>query len=118
MKYVGVVLVVVLVLVVVYRLRRPTARLAGDDLDALITAHAEDAVRRAEAEFAIRLDYTPESVQHVEAILSKLHMRHRAQPLPEPEFGREARLWGAYLGAVIKGLRPCCWRKDSAAAGE
>jgi hypothetical protein len=118
MKYLGVVLVLLIALLVVYRLRRPAAQPLADDIDALMAAHADDAVRRAEAEFGTHLDYTPASDQQVEAILADLHDRHKHQPLGERELGREARLWGAYLGAVSKRLRPCTWRKDSAAAGE
>jgi hypothetical protein len=39
-------------------------------------------------------------------------------PLSDRELGVEARLWGAYIGAVVKRLRPCTWKKDSAVAGE
>jgi hypothetical protein len=117
MKYLGILLLFVAI-VITYRLRRSTTHHAASDLDALMIAHADDAVRRAEDEFAIRLDFSADSVRQVEAILGRLHERHRQEPLGEVGLGREARLWGAYLGAVIKRLRHGTWRKDSAAGGE
>jgi hypothetical protein len=119
MKYAGILLLLALLLVAANRLfRRSALRPAADDLDALLVAHAEDAVQRARAEFGLGLDYSPDSVQHVETLLAQLHAQHRRQPLDERALGRESRLWGAYLGAVIKRLRPCTWQRDSQAAGE
>jgi hypothetical protein len=109
---------ILLAILLLHQLRRPAAEPLYQDLDALMTAHAGDAVDRAAKDFGTRLDYTPESVQQVEAILAQLHERHVRQPLSDRERGREARLWGAYIGAVIKRLRPCTWKRDSTVAGE
>jgi hypothetical protein len=118
-KYAGVLLLLALLLVAANRLfRRSARRQVADDLDALLVAHAEDAVQRARTEFGVGLDYSAESVQLVETCLAQLHARHQRQAFDERALGRESRLWGAYLGAVIKRLRPCTWQRDSQAAGE
>ncbi|MBX9623922.1 MAG: hypothetical protein K2X82_08905 [Gemmataceae bacterium] len=78
---------------------------------------ADKAVRRAADEYAADLDYSPESVERVEAVLGRLHARHAAGDLPAEQAGREAAVWGAYVGEVIRRLKGGHWEADHAAAG-
>ncbi len=95
--------VLLLALLALHRLRRPAAQPMYQDLDALMTAHAGDAVDRAAKDFATHLDYTPESVERLEVILAQLHERHMRQPLSDREVGREARLWGSGAPTLGRG---------------
>src|SRR3989442_2847382 len=70
--------------------------------DAQMKWLAAEAATRAKTELGIGLDYTPGSVKDVETILAGIHDRNKSSPLSRRTLHREARLWGAYFGEVIK----------------
>jgi len=80
--------------------------------------YAEMAVRDAKSGYEIDLDYSPESVEHVEQILSGLHEIHATDTLAESELNRHSLKWGAYVGEVTKRMHECEWALDSEMGGE
>jgi len=87
------------------------------ELLALMQQRAQEAVERAESEYEITLDQSPASVERVDEILGRLHERHAASKLSEAEVNHESLTWGAYVGEVIKKVRPGEWAQDSAVGG-
>lgn len=73
---------------------------AFDSLDAMMCASAEEAVRLAADDHgmvhAMALDYTPESIPRLEAVLAA------RSPVPQAEQERATRLWGAYYGEIFR----------------
>ena len=66
------------------------------DLDAMMEAYAEAAVAVANDVFRQRLDYDAGSMVAFEAVLSELAEKG------ELDFDYEVRLWGSYLGEVLR----------------
>jgi hypothetical protein len=66
------------------------------DLDTMMAAYAEAAVMLAREEFRQRLDYNSESLVAFEAVLSELADRG------ELDYDYEVKLWGSYLGEVLR----------------
>lgn len=69
------------------------------DLDAMMTAYAEAAVAVAREEFRQQLDYnsaSSESMVPFEAVLSELAEKS------ELDYDYEVKLWGSYLGEVLR----------------
>ena len=66
------------------------------DLDAMMEAYADAAVTVAREEFRQRLDYNAESMVAFEAVLSELSEKG------ELDYDYEVRLWGSYLGEVLR----------------
>jgi len=66
------------------------------DLDAMMEAYAEAAVTVAHEQFRQRLDYNAESMVAFEAVLSELAEKG------ELDYDFEVRLWGSYLGEVLR----------------
>ena len=64
-------------------------------------ANARNAVELAKARFQVALDYRPESVQELEKLFDRVRY---AMPDPESKetLGLLTRLWGSYLGEVIR----------------
>ncbi len=71
-----------------------------DSLDAMMAAHAAEAVRQARAEYRETLDFTPASVAPLERILNRLC------PAPAPldaEDGEQLTLlWGGFFGELLR----------------
>jgi len=78
---------------------------------------AAGTVKRARAEQKISLDYSVASVDEVERVLGEHHNRHLQRPIEEQEIVVLSRRWGAYIGEVMKRVRPGQWRRDSEKAG-
>ena len=66
-------------------------------------AYAEQAVRLAEADHGLTLDYTPASVPTLETVLAA------RSPVPDGEQEEATRLWGAYYGEVFRRKFPGDW---------
>jgi hypothetical protein len=47
-----------------------------------------------------------------------MHARHWRAPLSDSELVKESLRRGAYVGEVIRGIRPCRWAVSSSAGGE
>lgn len=69
----------------------------------MMEAYAREAVRIAEADHGMVLDYTPESIVRLETVLAA------RSPIPEPEQEEATRLWGAYYGEVFRKKYPAGW---------
>ena len=78
---------------------------------------AQRAVWLARREQGVALDYSPGSIERVESILSALHNRHTENPMPDRELSILSVRWGAYIGEVMKRVRPAKWRRDSEVSG-
>ena len=76
---------------------------AFDSLDAMMRAHAEDAVRIAAADHGMALDYSPESIALLETVLAA------RGPVPDAELEAATRLWGAYFGEIFRRRYPAEW---------
>lgn len=78
---------------------------------------AKRAVLLAQREQGVALDYSPGSVERVENILSALHTRHKENPMSDRELSILSARWGAYIGEVMKRVRPAKWQRDSEVSG-
>lgn len=110
--------IVLLIVVLMFGFRAIPRRHQEMDFDKLMGAHAEDAVKRANADFSIQLDYSPGSIAQVEKILEAIYESYQQNPVDENTLGRESRLWGCYIGEVIKKTHGGTWKIDSAVAGQ
>lgn len=82
---------------------RPISQQSFDSLDAMMEAYAQEAVRVADADYGMALDYTPESIARLETVLAA------RSPVPESEQEEATRLWGAYYGEVFRRRYPADW---------
>jgi hypothetical protein len=69
---------------------------AYDSLEAMMSAHAETAVRLAADDHGMTLDYSHESIPRLETILAA------RSPVAEGELDAAIRIWGAYFGEVFR----------------
>jgi hypothetical protein len=76
--------------------RRQLEAATFPDLDSMMEAYAAAAVMVAREEFRQRLDYNSESLVAFEAVLSELAERG------ELDYDYEVKLWGGYLGEVLR----------------
>jgi len=73
------------------------------------TAYAENAIEFARDHFGLTLDWSDESVQHVETILAELHSQITvAKPSDETVFG-VAKALGSYVGEVFRKNHGAVW---------
>jgi hypothetical protein len=78
----------------------PDAKLAGT-----IVAQSQAAIKTAKLTFGQSLDFSSESLEQVETIMSKLHKQAAdggADKLNEQQIDELATLWGIYVGEVIR----------------
>ena len=66
------------------------------DLDEMMEAYAAVAVEIAGELYRQRLDYTSDSLVAFEAVLAELHEKQ------ELDYDYEVKLWGGYLGEVLR----------------
>jgi hypothetical protein len=113
---------VVLLVVVVWIFKRHilpllptfTQQLFSYTLDAEMKVLAMDAVTRAKEEYRIQLTYDRSCVAELERkILNDLHNNHLIETLSTETLASESQLWGAYVGEVLRRIRPGCWREKS-----
>jgi hypothetical protein len=77
-------------------LRERLESAAFPDLGAMMEGYARAAVELARSEFAQKLDFSSESIEGLDEILVTV------ADSPELEVDFEARLWGSYLGEVLR----------------
>lgn len=79
----------------------PDAKLAGT-----IVAQSQAAVKTGKLQFGEALDFSAESLEGVERIMNKLHKQAKDAPadqkLTEPQITELSKLWGIYVGEVIR----------------
>ena len=86
--------------------------------DELIAYLPNEAVSIARDVHGVTLDYTPSSVEKVEAILSTLHTEYKSRNTTEGQRGL-ALAFGVYIGEVIrKHAGEGKWERDHAEIGE
>ena len=78
------------------QLRSRLESTAFPDLGAMMEGYAQAAVDLARAEFKRQLDYSSESVDVLDEILVVV------SESPEKDLDFEVRLWGSYLGEVLR----------------
>lgn len=69
-------------------------------LDAMMLAYAAEAVRTAEADHGMDLDFSPDSIARLETILAA------RTPVPQSDQEEATRLWGAYFGEIFRRRYP------------
>ena len=78
-------------------------------IEQIVAAYAEDAVEFARNEFGLTLDWTEDSVKHIETMLAKLHNdMPRARPTDEQVF-QFAKALGSYVGEVFRKNHGAAW---------
>lgn len=108
---VGALLLAPVVLICVSRAR---ARLNFDYAMRLL---ARRAVLLARTERGVVLDYSPASIERVEEVLGKIRESHLQKAMSDKELSIVSARWGAYIGEVMKRVRPAKWQRDSAQTG-
>lgn len=83
-------------------------------LDSEMKVLAAEAVTRAKEEYRVQLTYDRSGVKDLESrILGDLHANHVIESTPVETLAAESRMWGAYLGEVLRRIRAGHWRKQS-----
>ncbi len=100
------------------RKRAQSPSSSRDDVQLGMKQAAQEAVHTARTAYGLTLDYSPKSVEAVEAILAKLHEEHKGSPFPLAREKEEGWRWGAYVGEVILRLSPGHWEADHPAGGK
>lgn len=72
-------------------------------------AYSLDAVDFAKNAFGIELNWSDESVQHIEAILSRLHSELPQSSPPEEKIFQFAKMLGSYVGEVFRKNHGATW---------
>lgn len=73
------------------------------DLGAMMEGYAQAAIELAEKEYRRKLDYSPDSVHALDEILVLL------SESPEIDLDFESRLWGSYLGELLRRRYAGAW---------
>lgn len=71
-----------------------------DSIAEMMQSYAADAVRIAQDRFGFALDYSDGSVESLETILSSI--AGSLNPSDSSAIEQEVKLWGAYLGEVVR----------------
>lgn len=80
----------------------PLSQQTFASLDTMMQAYAEEAVRVAEADHGMTLDYTPASIASLETVLAA------RSPVAASEQEEATRLWGGYYGEIFRRRYPAC----------
>jgi len=72
-----------------------------ETIEAMVSAYAEQAVTIAR-EFNAQLDYSENSLMELEAILAQLSRDMPAGPSSSDEVSEMCKMWGSYLGEVVR----------------
>ncbi len=92
----------------------------------MMQAYAEDAVRMAR-QFHVELDYTEQSLERVERLLGQLHDElqngNTADSTAAPQLDQQrvdemSRIWGGYLGEVVRRRFGGEWTIEKYPAGD
>ena len=98
--------------------RKPLRRPEFKTTQEMMTLLAAEAVKDAERENQINLDYSPQSIEQVEAILGKIHEQYMKDKASISVNGL-AMAYGAYIGEAIRRSEPgSSWERDHPVGGE
>lgn len=122
MKVLGILAVVVIAVVaglaVLKSQKKPAQQTEFKTTDEMMVVLAAEAVKDAEKETNIKLDYSPQSIEKVEEVLSKIHEQF-AKDKSSIAVNGLAMAYGAYIGEVIRRTEPgVTWKEDHPVAGE
>ena len=82
------------------------------ELDELMNQSALDAIATSREEFSIELDFSPESVAHVDDILLGFIDKYHDKVLEDKAVFTLCNIYGAYIGEVYKKVIGGEWRYD------
>lgn len=82
------------------------------ELDKLMIDSANDAVMTSQDEFQITLDYSAESIAHIDNILLAFIERYQDKALEDNAVFTLCNIYGAYIGETFKRLCGGNWRYD------
>src|SRR3954469_18553279 len=99
-------------LMVMNKLRQRLESHAFADLGAMMEGYAEAAVEVDKSEFRHKLDFSSDSVNTLDEILVLL------SESPEIDLDFESRLWGSYLGEVLRRRYAGSWEMTQYPGGE
>ena len=119
MEYVfGILVVTAIVFAIVKLARGGLGSRAGGGADAEMKRLANIARIAAERDYRLKLTHDRASVKDLEdAILQDLHHNQLISPYPDEELAELSHLWGAYLGEVLRRVRPGAWQARSRHGG-
>jgi hypothetical protein len=83
------------------------------DFDSRMRKLARGVAKRGRSEYQFDFDFSPTSIEKVEAVLDQLHRMHLVKPLNDDELAVLSLRWGAYVGEALKRVRPGRWQRDS-----
>jgi hypothetical protein len=114
-----VVLIVVVAALIFQRVKsRAIAPRTFHSTDEYIQFAANEAVKNADKEFNVKLDYSVDSIKKVEDVLGRLHDMYEKDKA-SLRVDALANMYGAYIGEVIRRSEPGVkWEKDHPVAGE
>jgi hypothetical protein len=102
------VVIALIVLVVIFqfiRARGRAAQPAPRTVEEMIAHLSSEAVDIGKQNYGMTLDYSTESIEHVEEILGKLYDEYQADPNPRGKNGL-IHIFGAYIGECIRRNHP------------
>lgn len=73
-----------------------------NELQQLMTESASEAVQYAAEHHQQNLDFSKESVPHLDTLLVKLHLQHKRQAISKEHLFTLSHLFGAYLGQIFQ----------------
>lgn len=85
------------------------------ELDTLMKDTANDAVKAAEVEFGISLDFSAASIVQVDQTMAQFIKAFPSQSLEDKAIFTLCNMYGAYMGEVFKRLAGGQWHYDTSA---
>lgn len=119
MEYVVGILAVIVIVVYVVRsagagASRIGGKLKGDSTDEEMKRLAAAARLAAKKEYRLDLTHDRASISDLEnEIMQDLHHNQLITPYPEEELTELSRLWGAYVGEILRRVRAGIWQSRS-----
>ena len=101
-----------LVLKVMNKLREKLESHPFPDLGSMMAGYAKAAVEVAESEYRRKLDFSPESVNALDEIVVLL------SESPDIDLDFESRLWGSYLGELLRSRYAGSWEMTQYPGGQ
>ncbi|AEP30153.1 hypothetical protein [Brumicola nitratireducens] len=79
-------------------------------LNQLMRESADDAIKTSREEFAIELDFSPESIASVDTVISKFLDTYNDQALEDKAVFTICNIYGAYIGETFRKLAGGQWQ--------
>ncbi len=78
-----------------------------------MAADAAEAMKYTRRHFVVELDYSPESVERLESAAGDVPFAINGGASPE-NIDHLTRIWGAYVGEVLRRTAGCSWQQNEA----